>query len=117
MLRICFPHHRGFGLIMAGIGTLPSQKGTCAEPDSSQERICSVHLRILQRVSCTMSITGLLACGEMIYALQLDKIAVCEGSSWYLTRNPCYLRQFGTRFFTLWDAGRCEHRKKHVRHK
>jgi hypothetical protein len=59
-----------------------------------------------------MPITGLLACGEMIYASQLDKTAVCEGRSWYLMRNPCYLRQFGTRFFTLWDAERREYHKK-----
>ena len=52
-----------------------------------------------------MPIMSLLACGEMIYASQLDKTTVCEGGSWYLTRNPCYLRQFGTHFFTLWDAG------------
>jgi len=59
-----------------------------------------------------MPVIGLLVCGEMTYALQLDKTAVCEGRSWYLTRNPCYLRQFGTRFFILWDAGRREYRTK-----
>jgi len=66
-----------------------------------------------------MPIIGSLASSEMIYVSQLDKIAVCEGKSWYLTRSPCYLRQPSTRFFTLWDAVRCEYRKKkkYVRYK
>ena len=59
-----------------------------------------------------MPVIGLLASSKMIYASQLDKITVWEGKSWYLTRNPCYLRQFGKRFFTLCDAVRCEYRKK-----
>lgn len=72
--KSCFPVHIGLGLKIAGGGTVPSHSGTHSRMFCTARQSIklsrSVNLRIPQSVSCTIPMTGLLACGEMIWLVE-----------------------------------------------
>jgi len=73
MMRVnsCLPVHSGFGLMIAGTGSLPSQvgKNMTRVIMSSFVRKTSLFVIFLTavNVSCTIPMTGLFDCGVMIW--------------------------------------------------
>ena len=70
IVNTCFPVHRGSGLRMAGLGTLPSQFSSHIRMFMKTSLVMNVSRLVIRRhassVSCTIAITGLFACGETI---------------------------------------------------
>mmetsp|Transcript_45128 Transcript_45128/g.134765 ORF Transcript_45128/g.134765 Transcript_45128/m.134765 type:complete len:352 (+) Transcript_45128:2239-3294(+) len=66
----CLPVHSGRGLSTAGMGSVPSQPATFIMMFIMRSRSMNesrlVMRRAAHRVSCTMPMTGLFACGEMM---------------------------------------------------
>ena len=90
---------------MAGMGTLPSQSGThirmFCTADQSKKVSHNVNFLMPQRVSCAMPMTGLLACGEMIYQRMRTADNLVEGDLTYLAWNPGDLAELGLSLFAL----------------
>mmetsp|Transcript_60051 Transcript_60051/g.190768 ORF Transcript_60051/g.190768 Transcript_60051/m.190768 type:complete len:303 (-) Transcript_60051:1662-2570(-) len=67
-LKTCLPVHSGVGLRMAGIGTRPSNSSSHIIMFMKRSFSMNVSRLVIcrhpRRVSCTMPITGLFACGE-----------------------------------------------------
>ena len=66
--KSCFPVHIGCGLSSAGTGSLPSQLSRFMRMLNVRSRVMKLSRKVNfitpSKVSCTIPITGLLACGD-----------------------------------------------------
>jgi hypothetical protein len=78
--------------MIAGAGRLPPQSGIQSDSAPVQEGVSDSELRMLHSISCTIPMTGLFACGDIIYG----KVGNTD-----LAWHPCNLNRLSTGFFRL----------------